>query len=578
MANPQINISSLTFDDIKTSLKAYLNNPTLNPQFVGYNFDASALNTLLDIFSYNTLFYSFYSNMIANETFLSTASLESSIVSLVKPLGYLVPGKSSAKIQLNVSSASGSVTVNPYSSVFTGFSPSGNSYLFYSIEGITVSSQTNLSIYEAKSVVNNLQVTVDITEQKVFLGNTNVDINTLTLKVNGVTWTKYNTFQSNPGSEGTVYFLDRTSSGFYVIFGKRTINDYQTTFGKTIAETDVVTVSYLIPSGAGANNINSVTNTNLVISSVTPSIGGADGADLDLVKFFAPKMFAANDRAVTRDDYYGVLFNSDVLPANITNINQINVWGGEDADPPVYGRVFVSFSDQTLTKTTPSVLKCIQFLKNKSVVTVIPEYVQSQIIKVSLTIRLTTVSGLPDIGSNVLTYVNAMYNTNKIFNNNINANDIKQKLLNAYPSNIRSVIVEPSKISLLVSASAASKNVYFRNEFIAPQIYSLPGTALFSDIFSYNGQNIRFKDSPTKFDENNYALEGELLGIIDQTTTSVGIIGYINYTSGYITINPGVLPISSTLYFNAFLKYPDNIIIKNESVLIVDTLVIHQST
>ena len=280
MANPKINISSLTFDDIKTSLKAYLNNPTLNPQFVGYNFDGSALNTLLDIFSYNTLFYSFYSNMIANETFLSTASLESSIVSLVRPLGYLVPGKSSAKIQLNVSPASGSVTVNPYSTVFTGFSPSGASYLFYSTEEVSVASETDLSIYEAKSVVNNLEVTVDITEQKVFLGNTNVDINTLTVKVNDVAWTKYNTFQSNPGSEGTVYFLDRTSGGFYVIFGKKTINDYQTTFGKTITETDVVTVSYLIPSGIGANNINSVTNTNLVINTSITSNGGTDGANL----------------------------------------------------------------------------------------------------------------------------------------------------------------------------------------------------------------------------------------------------------------------------------------------------------
>ena len=206
--------------------------------------------------------------------------------------------------------------------------------------------------------------------------------------------------------------------------------------------------------------------------------------------------------------------------------------------------------------------------------TIIPEYVQSQIIKVGLTIRITKVTGSSDISTNVVTDVNAMYNTNKIFNNNINTDDIKQKLLNSYPSNIRSVVVEPSKISLLVSASATSKNVYFRNEFIGVQVNSPLGTALISDMFSYNGQNIRFKDKPTKFDENSYALEGELLGIKDGTSTSVGILGYVNYTSGYITINPGVLPTNSTLYFNAYLKYPDNIIIKNESVLIVDTVVV----
>lgn len=571
--NPQINISSLSFNDIKTSLKSYLNDPLLNPQFVGYDFNGSALNNLLEVFAYNTLFYSFYSNMIANETFLSTATLENSIVSLVKPLGYLVPGKTSSKIELTVSPSAGTTRINPYSTAFSGSNPSGNSYLFYAIEGITVSSQTNLTIYEARSVVNNLQVTVDIAEQKVFLGNTNIDINTLTVKVNGITWSKYNNFQSDPGPNSTVYFLDRSSNGFYIIFGKKTINDYQATFGKNIISTDIVTVSYLLPSGTVANNINYVNNANLT-NTVTKFTVGRDGADLDLVKFFAPKMFAANDRAVTRDDYYGVLFNSDVLPDNITNINQINVWGGEDADPPVYGRVFVSFSEQTLTRATPSVVKCIQFLKNKSVVTIIPEYVQSQIIKVGLTIRITKVTGSSDISTNAVIDVNAMYNTNKIFNNNINTDDIKQKLLNSYPSNIRSVVVEPSKISLLVSASATSKNVYFRNEFIGVQVNSPLGTALISDMFSYNGQNIRFKDKPTKFDENGYALEGELLGIKDGTSTSVGILGYVNYTSGYITINPGVLPTNSTLYFNAYLKYPDNIIIKNESVLIVDTVVV----
>ena len=569
MANPKINISSLTFDDIKTSLKAYLNNPTLNPQFVGYNFDGSALNTLLDIFSYNTLFYSFYSNMIANETFLSTASLESSIVSLVKPLGYLVPGKSSAKIQLNVSPASGSVTVNPYSTVFTGFSPSGASYLFYSTEEVSVASETDLSIYEAKSVVNNLEVTVDITEQKVFLGNTNVDINTLTVKVNDVAWTKYNTFQSNPGSEGTVYFLDRTSGGFYIIFGKKTINDYQTTFGKTIGETDVVTVSYLIPSGAGANNINSVTNTNLVVNSTIPSIGGADGADLDLVKFFAPKMFAANDRAVTRDDYYGVLFNSDVLPTSITTQDQVNVWGGEEADPPAYGRVFVSFADETLDKTTPSIQKCMEFLKTKSVVTVIPEYVEPQLITVNLNILLgnaRTTQLIP-----IQNTINDFYNTTKTFNDSINMGDIVDLIsLGLYP-NVTSIYLESASLVLEVYSSSVSKNVYFKNEFVSVTSILPVGSAVYSGSFLYNGNTIILKDKPTIFDENNFGLEGELHGY--SGTTDVGVLGYVNYVSGYVTIDANVLPTSTTTSITAIPKYPDTIVIKNEFVLIANTTV-----
>jgi hypothetical protein len=568
MANPKINISSLTFDDIKISLKAYLNNPTLNPQFVGYDFDGSALNTLLDIFSYNTLFYSFYSNMIANETFLSTASLESSIVSLVKPLGYLVPGKTSAKIELNASPASGSVVVVPYSTVFTGFNTSGNSYLFYSIEQISVASATDLTVYEAKSVVNNLEVTVDLAEQKVFLGNTNIDINTLTLNVNGVAWTKYNTFQSNPESGGTVYFLDRTSSGFYVIFGKKNINDYQSTFGKTISATDVVTVSYLVPSGVGANNINSVTNANLVINTVIASSGGTDGADLDLIKFFAPKMFASNDRAVTRDDYYGILLNSDTLPANIVSQDQVNIWGGEEADPPTYGRVFVSFADETLIKTTPSVQKCIALLNSKSVVTIIPEYIQSQAITANMNIL---VSGARTSQITLIqNTINDLYNTTKTFNDSIKIGDIKQTVFGLYP-NITSISLNSISLVLSVFGSSVSKNVYFKNEFLPVTSRSSAGSAVYSDSFSYNGSSIILKDKPTIFDSAGFGLEGELHGYVG--STDIGTLGYVNYTTGYVTINANVLPKTVKTSIIATPRYPDNIIIKNEFVLVANTTV-----
>ena len=568
MTNSQINISSLTFDDIKTSLKAYLNNPTLNPQFVGYDFNGSALNTLLDIFSYNTLFYSFYSNMIANETFLSTASLESSIVSLVKPLGYLVPGKTSSKIELNVSPASSTVSVVPYSTVFTGFSTSGNSYFFYPIEQVSVASATDLTIYEAKSVVNNIEVTVDIAEQKVFLGNTNVDINTLTLKVNGVVWTKYNTFQSNPGSEGTVYFLDRTSSGFYVIFGKKTINDYQTTFGKTIAETDVVTVSYLIPSGADANNINSVTSSNLVINSVIRSNSGTDGADLNLIKFFAPKMFASNDRAVTRDDYYGILLNSHTLPANIVSQDQVNIWGGEEADPPTYGRVFVSFADETLVKTTPSVQKCIALLNSKSVVTIISEYIQSQTITANMNILVSgaRTSQIPLIQNTI----NNLYNTTKTFNDSVNIEDIKQTVFGLY-SNITNISLSYISLVLSVFGSTVSKNVYFKNEFLPVTSRSSTGSAVYSDSFSYNGSNIILKDKPTIFDSSGFGTEGELRGYMG--STDVGRLGFVNYTKGYVTINADVLPTTTKTSIIAIPRYSNNIIIKNEFILVANTTV-----
>jgi hypothetical protein len=568
MANPKINISSLTFDDIKTSLKAFLNDPTQNPQFIGYDFSGSALNTLLDVFAYNTLFYSFYSNMIANETFLSTASLENSIVSLVKPLGYLVPGKTSAKIELNVSPSVGTVQITPYSTSFIGFTPSGNSYLYYSLDQINVASETDLILYEASSVVNNLEISVDTAEQKVFLGNTNIDINTLTVKVNGVTWSRHNTTQVDSGSQGTIYFLDRTSAGFYIIFGKRSINDYQSTFGKNIVPTDVVTVSYLIPSGTIANNINSVVNSNFVINNVTTSNSGTDGADLDLIKFFAPKMFASNDRAVTRDDYYGILLNSNTLPANIVSQDQVNIWGGEEADPPAYGRVFVSFADETLLKTTPSVQKCITLLNSKSIVTVIPEYMQSQLITANMNIL---VSGARTSQITLIqNTINDLYNTTKTFNDSIKIGDIKQTVFALYP-NITSISLNAVSLVLSVFGSSVSKNVYFKNEFLPVTSRSSTGSAVYSDSFFYNGSSIILKDKPTIFDSAGFGLEGELRGYAG--STDIGSLGFVNYTKGYVTINADVLPKNVKTSIIATPRYPDNIIIKNEFILVANTIV-----
>jgi hypothetical protein len=124
---------------------------------------------------------------------------------------------------------------------------------------------------------------------------------------------------------------------------------------------------------------------------------------------------------------------------------------------------------------------------------------------------------------------------------------------------------------LEVYGSTVSKNVYFKNEF-ASVTSNLPvGSAVYSGSFLYNGNTIILKDKPTIFDENNFGLEGELHGY--SGTTDVGVLGYVNYVSGYVTINANVLPTTTTTSIIAIPKYPDAIIIKNEFVLIANTTV-----
>ena len=407
---------------------------------------------------------------------------------------------------------------------------------------------------------------VDITDQKAFLGNTNIDLNTLTVKVNGTAWAQYSAFQANPGPDSEVYFLDRTSSGFYVIFGKKTLNDYQSTFGKKITENDVVTVSYMVPSGTVANNITSIKNSKVTVSSTSKSAGGTDGVDLDLVKFFAPKMFAANDRAVTKDDYYGLLFSSNILPSNITQSEQVNVWGGEEADPPAFGRVFVSYADTTLTADTASVKKSIAFLKNKSVVTVLPEYVQPQTITASITLSVDGLKGSDQSGIQQL--VEDYYNTTLIFNNSVILTDIKNLIIDAYPY-IKRVDASSATLSLTIKGSGSDKAIYFKNELNTPST-TTAGTVINTYPFTYKGTTIRLVDSKKN------STEGFLLAQ-NYTTKAIinsyGNLGYVNYSTGAVSINSDVLDSTQTIGIVAALKYPNSITIKNEFLVNVSATI-----
>lgn len=564
MSTPQINISSLDFQSIKTSLKSYLQT---KPEFSGYDFNGSALNALLDVFAYNTLYYSYYSNMIANESYLDTAQLERNIVSLVKPLGYLVPSKTSSKVEIVATTKPGVSTFlfKPYDDFFSGISPNNNVYKFYALEDINLSAgnNTNTTLYEASSVVNNLPVAVDTTNQKAFLANANIDISTLTVKVNGEIWTRYNTYQPASDPDGKVYFIDRLSNGFYLIFGKRTINDYQTSLGKNIESTDTVTVSYLIPSGTSSNGVVSLSNSNVTIVSSSRSDSGADGPDLDLVKFFAPKLLASNDRAVTRDDYYGLLLGSGLLPAGIDKKEKINVWGGEDADPASYGRVFLSYADTNLTATNSTVKKNIQYLKSKSVVTIVPEYIRSQTVSVNLIFNIRGI--LSNQLSGVQTTLNSIYNNNLIFNNNINSTSIRDVLFDTYPD-ITSFDILSASIVLDVYGSGASKFLYFKNRIKAPTIGTI-GRIISSELFNYKGINISLSD---------YRVSTEIGEIVAVNSaglriTSIPKLGTVDYAKGIVYINSDVIPESTTIKISAVVENSNNVIMKDEYIPVVSS-------
>lgn len=569
MANPppQINISSLDFEGLKASFKEYLKtlpNSALN----SYNYDGSAINLLLDVFAYNTLYYAYYANMIANESFLATAQSENNFVSLLKPLGVLLPSRTCSVAEITGTSSVTSSSITAYSDTFVGTSSTGLVYQFYTIENIDLDAQPKtFKVYEATTVVKDLTVSVDLTEQKAFIATKNLDINTLTVKVTsgGVeeTW-EYAQNTQTVGPDAKVYFLDRTNTGFYLIFGKRSINDFDNNYGKNIQTGDTVKVSYLIPNGESANNVVSFSSSaNISISRVVSSAGGRSSADLELYRFSAPKLFAANDRAITKDDYYGLLLNSGLLPSDITTQQEINVWGGEEATPPAYGRVFVSFANEGLTAGSYSVRNCIAFLKKKSALTILPEYTQPQIITANIYL---TVLG-PNINNTaVKNLINDYYNTNYKFNNTIFLGDLRGLISDRYT--VTGINLNSITLSLGVYGSVTDRIVSFKNEFANAAVDSV-FTVVKTTGITYDGQSAFLGDSPVKFDASGNSVLGKLYPFKTVNNTKIGsdAVGDVDYSRGVITIRGNILPETQYTTVTVVPKYQDALVFNNEFLL-----------
>jgi hypothetical protein len=561
MANTPINISSLDFDGVKASLKSYLSS---KPEFSEYDFSGSTLNLLLDVLAYNTMFYGYYTNMIANETFLDTAQIENNVVRLASMLGVSVPSKSCATSQIIADSLTPSspFKVLSYSTTFTGNNISGSAYKFYTISDVNVSSNTEFTVYEANSIVKDLTITVDLNKQTAFLGT--IDPVTVSVKVNGTIWTRYDGSQI-PNSDSQIFYVERIVDGFQLVFGKRNASSYSTSEGKTINESDIVQVSYLVSSGTVANSITSIKNANITIKSSTSTSGGTDSPNLDAIRYSAPKSFAANQRAVTQEDYYSFLLSSNLLPSSITQREQLNIWGGDAATPPAYGRIFVSFANTGITAGSLQVKNSIAFLKAKSIIGTLPEYVQAQPITANITLDVvttnsTSVTGLAGILQNY-------YNNPKIFNNDIRIADIKT-VADANFTNIKSIGINSLNFVLGVCGSDGQKLVNFKNE-LRPGSTAAYGNALTTTGLSYSNQTIYLADMPITFDSTGTATEGKLVSVDGSLSLigGFGYLGYVNYSSGYAVINENVLAKNASINMTAHPRYPDSTTIKDEFLL-----------
>jgi hypothetical protein len=351
MATARLQVTDLDFDTIKTNLKNFLKQQS---EFTDYDFEGAGLNVLLDILAYNTHYNAYYLNMVANESFLDTATTRDAVVSHAKTLNYVPYSVTAPKATINVSvettlTVEDSATI-PRGYIFYSELVDGVSYNYTTIEDVTVSKTgttyefENIDIYEGQYVTST-QVYTESTNPKSTFTIPNANIDTKTLKVS-VTPVAGNTQSQTYNivsdilditGESTVYFLNEGAEGkFNVSFGDGVI-------GGKLLDGSSVTMSYLVTSGTASNRANNFTGSDLIngyaaisVNVVNASAGGSDRESVDSIKFSTTSQFATQNRLITFKDYETYILQ------NYTSLDSISVWGGEDEEKPVYGKVFIS--------------------------------------------------------------------------------------------------------------------------------------------------------------------------------------------------------------------------------------------
>lgn len=382
----KLNVSELDFGLIKNNLKDFLRQQS---EFEDYDFEGAGLNILLDILSYNTHYNSYYLNMVANESFLDSSMLRNSVVSHAKKFGYVPRSSRAARAIVNVTvqtnnTTSGSLTIPKGYSFFSTLID-GVSYRFVTLDDVTVDKVgtsfffENMPIYQGEFTSYSFLNSYGSNPKQLFtIPDSNIDTSSLTVSVkqsqSNTDFTVYDVSSDilNINSESEVYFIQEGRDGKYdVYFGDNIL-------GKKIPDGGVVIADYVITKGEegnGANNFIATTPisgySTITVSPVVPASGGSVRETVDQIKYAAPLSLLSQNRAVTKNDYIRL------IQQKYPQFDAVNVWGGEENDPPIYGKVFVAAKPKLgfeITQTEKEFIK-ETVLRPISILTVTPEIV-----------------------------------------------------------------------------------------------------------------------------------------------------------------------------------------------------------
>jgi len=408
---PYTQVANLDFENIKTQLKEYLRSQN---DFTDYDFEGSALATLIDTLAYNTYYTAFNTNMVVNELFIDSATLRDNVVALAKQLGYRPKSATSPTAYISFTITYTNATTDTELSLKqgTGFISNYDNVVYNYVSLTDVKAQVinnvatfnNVPIREGTVLTNTFTVNTASKSQRFILDNSNIDSNTVTVRVypGGGTFNEPYLLADNIlGVDGTskVFFLDEIEDQRYeILMGDGVL-------GKKLDNNTRIDVSYLTTSGPESNGVKSFifsgvlenengvspnAFTTTILSSVASS-GGEEIESTKKIKYTAPKAYGTQDRAVTANDYEAIV--RQVYPAT----SDIIIFGGEDQVPPEYGKVFISLKPTDasyLTSLTKS--QIIADLKKYVVASVEPRIVDPSILFVEMSSKIYYNSGMTD--------------------------------------------------------------------------------------------------------------------------------------------------------------------------------------
>jgi len=556
MANNQkLEISGLDFDVIKDNLKTYMKN---QDQFLDYDFEGSGINALLDVLAYNTHYLGFHANMLANEMFIDSAALRSSVVSHAKTLGYETRSVIAPMAKVNVTLNDitlPSATMNA-GQVFTT-TIDNVAYQFVTTSAFTSPQLGNgiffndIPIYEGTYITTRYTVDSTNVNQRFVLNNNKADTTTLTVQVQNsesdsttVTYTKATDITQLTGSSA-VYFLQEVEDGnFQVYFGDGVVS-------KKVNDGNIIILKYVVTNITEGNGAIAFTNSgaintvvNVTTTTVAAASGGSPSESIQSIKLSAPLDYASQGRCVTTNDYK--VYVQKFYP----QATSIQVFGGENGsfDPslgvvstPEYGRVFISVRNNLGTNlTTTEKATLVANLSPYTVASITPVVVDPDFIYLFLTtnFKFNSLATTKTKDTLVTEVTTALTNFNTTELTKFDAVFRHSQLLRTIgdvDSSITSITVSPRIVKYFtpILNEAKSYTLYFNNAFFHPHDghNGADGGIVSSTGFKISGNtNEQFFDDDGKGNLRTYFMSAGA-----RSYTNI-IAGTINYTTGAVSI------------------------------------------